>query len=1272
MPKRHTIQKIEPSRPDSFDQHFWPVLVAMCVLCGIAFGAILTLMRGPWMWGSLLFLPALAAASILFLYRLDDTRLRRSIQLAILVSLAAHMLILLIASVTNIFENNFRPPQQQVANRKTKTIKVSNSRIPKVWERSNQKEAPDPVVEVEKQPTQAVRQPQPVPVRETQEKHKPQITRRESPSRTVPRLDTDLSKLKRQERNLAPRSSTQAKVRPAVKKTPTKSNSQEQKISVSRQPSRTESPKSTRQKTASKQQPTTANQSAIATRNRQIRSEVRSRDSDPSTRSTARIRKSSPRVPELKPRQTNSVVASKPTQRQQTENKPSKSANQIVRRPTRSTVASPSQQDNPKTTLSPSNQIARSAQRREIQVDPSISKPNITERTPRRSDVRAPLATTKKVEAPSRSPDSQTPSRELNAKTLSVSRGELGVAGAGASRNMERDTGGTTSPAVRASDSASRRRTESRPAPMESLSPSQKSIARRSIAQTQLPTSAFKANTDLKSKITGSKDPAKVTAESSAANIDAASADHRSTNAASKGNSNADIGATKIVADKTAERRSGGGQPNVAELNPESTRRSNSRSSERVPTLAETQLARTAAANSADSAEPSSSAEPSPTNLAQMRQGGESPLTRDTSSAIETGVTADQGTSPLADLLADARQRSESNAPVSGNADDEDDEELNGKRSSKLAQAPLVRDKVAMGDSRHGGGVRDTESENESESLASSVIERAAGKLAGSLSRSTASQLFGAAASLPLVDPGPPSAAAKRASRNPNPNVSESLTAAETESRIRSTDRSPTFSPTAIESEATRPDSSNSELVMDAADFTVERTLDSNQVGAAVDVQAPEGAAGLGEVASLNLGVRKRPASAESESIQLDDDNRFRRDEFGSSLAVVPNVTLAKKAFRSRKLPSQSGNEPMNERAIELGLEFLARHQLSDGSWALSGFDRDHAYSRKQLNSNSAATGLALLAFQGAGYNHREFKYARQMNHAIMWLTENQLPDGALYKDSGFVSDQYCRFYSHGIATLALTEAYGMTQDPELKRSAQLAIDYIVKTQDPKRGGWRYFADKRRTDTSVTGWMLMALKSGQLAGLDVPKPTLDRISEWLDVAADPMNTSTFRYDPFSKQKVEKNRSQGKTVTPSMTAVGLLMQIYSGMDRTDPRLEAGASYLLNNLMPSDASMYARDTYYWYYATQVLLHLDGPSWQQWESALHPLLVNSQVQTGDMSGSWDPYSPVPDRWGVQAGRLYVTAMNLLSLEVKNRKLPLYDESLKGDPQRDTSLRQ
>jgi hypothetical protein len=71
------------------------------------------------------------------------------------------------------------------------------------------------------------------------------------------------------------------------------------------------------------------------------------------------------------------------------------------------------------------------------------------------------------------------------------------------------------------------------------------------------------------------------------------------------------------------------------------------------------------------------------------------------------------------------------------------------------------------------------------------------------------------------------------------------------------------------------------------------------------------------------------------------------------------------------------------------------------------------------------------------------------------------------------------------------------------------------------------------------------------------------------------------------------------------------------------------------------------------------MGGDKWRQWNERLYPILIDSQVKSGDQSGSWDPLGPVPDLWGEFGGRLYVTTLNLLSLEVNYRHLPLYEST-------------
>ena len=208
-----------------------------------------------------------------------------------------------------------------------------------------------------------------------------------------------------------------------------------------------------------------------------------------------------------------------------------------------------------------------------------------------------------------------------------------------------------------------------------------------------------------------------------------------------------------------------------------------------------------------------------------------------------------------------------------------------------------------------------------------------------------------------------------------------------------------------------------------------------------------------------------------------------------------------------------------------------------------------------------------------------------------------------------------------------------MSQDDSLRDTAQRAIDFIANVQHPKSGGWRYNPGDEG-DTSVFGWQIMALKSGQMARLNVPQATLDKAKTWLErVGGQGDQLGRFGYN---------NRSPRL----AMTGEALLSLQYLGSPRNDPRLLGGSDYLARNPPPKDTS------YYWYYATQVMFHMQGDYWRRWNAALRDQLVETQVKTGSMAGTWDP----KDNWEKSGGRIYATSLRLLMLEVYYRHLPLY----------------
>ncbi|TVS16875.1 MAG: hypothetical protein EA424_13525 [Planctomycetaceae bacterium] len=443
-----------------------------------------------------------------------------------------------------------------------------------------------------------------------------------------------------------------------------------------------------------------------------------------------------------------------------------------------------------------------------------------------------------------------------------------------------------------------------------------------------------------------------------------------------------------------------------------------------------------------------------------------------------------------------------------------------------------------------------------------------------------------------------------------------------------------------------------------AEDLAVSREF--VEAGLTVNRHAPPGPGGLGTEPAPDAGLNHRRAATDSVQVQV-HAARFVRQQPGgrpdfSTAAIVATEPFQQRMDRSAGegiYGDRGAPPPMTEEAIELGLAYLSRVQLEDGSWSLQGSGESAA-----LVADTAATGLALLAFQGAGYNHRQHQYADTVHAGIQHLVRNQRPDGDLFLPLDDESNRSVWIYSHSIAALALTEAYGMTQDPALREPAQKAVDFLVESQHPERGGWRY-SPQFGSDTSVTGWAMMALKSGELANLDVPNEAYQRIRHWLDKSqASSADPHLYVYNPIAPDTPEQRH--GRRPSTTMTSVGLLMRLYLGWQRDHENMIRGAEYLGQNLPQLGSTRNPeRDTYYWYYGTQVMFHMGGDYWQAWNGKLHPLLVNHQIRQGPLAGSWDPRRPVPDRWAPHAGRLYVTTMNLLSLEVYYRYLPLYEDT-------------
>jgi hypothetical protein len=244
--------------------------------------------------------------------------------------------------------------------------------------------------------------------------------------------------------------------------------------------------------------------------------------------------------------------------------------------------------------------------------------------------------------------------------------------------------------------------------------------------------------------------------------------------------------------------------------------------------------------------------------------------------------------------------------------------------------------------------------------------------------------------------------------------------------------------------------------------------------------------------------------------------------------------------------------------------------------------------------------------------------------------------------------------YEHGMAAFALAEACAVARASgrqplaRYRQAAEKAIRFIYDAQHDD-GGWRYAPSPHGpSDTSVTGWQVLALKSAREANIPVSDVCVKKAHGFFDACVLPNGRTA--YQP------------GNLNTEATTGVGMLARQFLFDEADSPAVHEAAEYLAGHAEKTwlDRMLRKRDRdyYLWYNCTLAMFQAGGEPWNRWNNVVRDTLIELQEHVGCERGSWNTTS----RWGAQGGRNYTTALATLTLEVYYRYAAHGDSAVKG----------
>jgi len=307
---------------------------------------------------------------------------------------------------------------------------------------------------------------------------------------------------------------------------------------------------------------------------------------------------------------------------------------------------------------------------------------------------------------------------------------------------------------------------------------------------------------------------------------------------------------------------------------------------------------------------------------------------------------------------------------------------------------------------------------------------------------------------------------------------------------------------------------------------------------------------------------------------------------------------------------------------------WFSLHQHDDGRWSASEFE-EHCESpcggAADGFDDVETTGLVLLCYLGAGETHHSGGARDQVARALRYLKRSQAADGTFAEDPKSVR-------ANAVATLAMSEAYGLTGSRLFKQEATRGVAALFAARTPGQG-WKRHADDAAVDIETTTWAAMALRSALMAEITFP----DEFS-WAEVTRCVRSFGDPAWHP-----------------PAECAALCVARIMAGADPT----EVGVLRSAVEQLAAEPSALHHDDFdpqAVYFGSVATYAVGGKPWKSWNRALKTGVIDHQRFPPDDDeaadghhpcGSWDPRSPAA---AVQ-GRPRTTALANLTLDIYYR---------------------